>query len=952
MVGLAVLSLGTVTRQLRMASLDRLERDGKSLAGAVSDRLRFLDGDFVQVTPRSRPCPTIVPSAGRSSTTNLNSTDSAPCDGSLQYGFTSLAFIPDDSRAVDYFGTLEHPPLVDPRNQAQLAAGRSVVIVAPHSGSPRLYLAHRAVAPSGGHGLLIGEVDPGFLWGGAEQNSLIPTMELHVFGDSGLVLYATTTDAVELPSGFSTFPAGERGTFEWKLAETAYFAAYTPVEGASGIAVPRWTLVLSEDRGAVMAPMARFSRTFAITALLSLGLALMLGMSQLRRNLLPLVALQEGTRRLANQQFNEPVKVFSSDEFSDLANSFNTMADRIARQFSSLTTAAETDRAVLSSVDTPRIVEAVVGRMRDLCHCDRVGMMLLDEQRKDGTAILYLKGDDGPRAHEVSLAAGDVLRLEAEPEGFLFDALERPSYLSALLDVRTDVVRVFPLIYKGELHGALLLAGAQSVGRGEDEIVQAKRMAAHVALALANARMVEQIRSLAFFDSLTGLPNRVSFKRRITEELEQSRRKEGAFAICFLDLDHFSRINDTLGHKLGDRLVQEVAVRLKRCCSGTTPVAEVARLGGDEFTVLLPDLDDVASATALARNILDSFKTPFALDGHEVFVSTSIGIAVYPGDGIDLEDLLKNADVAMYQAKRNGRSTFELFAHAMGATANQRLVLEGQLRKAIGAGQFKLHYQPLVNAESREISGVEALIRWEHPERGLVYPGEFIALCEETGLIVPIGEWVLRTACAQTRAWQRQGLPVVPVAINLSGQQLRRGNIVELVRATLAETDLEPRLLELELTESILMNELDGAQAALPALSTLGVGLAIDDFGTGYSSLSYLKHLPVNTLKIDQSFIRDVTTSANDATIVSAIVAMGHALGLRIVAEGVETAAQDRLLRRQGCDIIQGHWISLPLTAQAFGDFLRQSREMAHDRRQMVRPRLKPEWPASRELST
>jgi diguanylate cyclase (GGDEF)-like protein len=940
MVALALLSLRTVTDQLRRASLGRLEHDGKTFGAAISERLRFLDGDLREVTPRRAPC-------GAATTI-----DSPPCDGSLQYGLTSLAFIPDRLKPVQFFGRMKRYPKIDDGTRAELDAGRSAVLVVTFAEQPHIYLVRRAEDLSGARGTLLGEVDPVFLWGGAEQNTLIPTMELHVFGDSGRLAYGSNTDRAELPPALATPPVEAWGTFEWKIAGARYLAAYSTIEAPAGIRAPRWTLVLSEDRAAVMAPMAEFRRTFVFAALLSLGLALVLGMSQLRRNLVPLVALQEGTRRLANQQFDEPVKVSSADEFSDLADSFNTMADRIARQFKALTTAAETDRAVLSSVDTIRIVEAVVDRMRDVCRCDRVGMMLLENQV--GTRIaatMYTSGVDRPLACPISLLDADVQRLRSEPDGFVLGSDSIPAYLEALAE-GAGLVRVFPLAYQGELQGALLLAASQTVGRGEDEIVQAKRVAAQVALALANARMVEQIRSLAFFDSLTGLPNRVSFKRRVNEELEQSRQQERSFAVCFLDLDHFSRINDTLGHKFGDRLVQEVAIRLKSCCSGTVPAAEVARLGGDEFTVLLPGLADISTATDLAHKILNSFGTPFALEGHEVFVSASIGIAVYPGDGLDLEDLLKNADVAMYQAKRNGRGTFELFARSMGATARQRLSLEGQLRKAIDAGQFALHYQPLVNAETRQVTGVEALLRWRHPERGIVYPGEFIALCEETGLIVPIGEWVLRTACAQARAWQLQGLPSVPVAINLSGQQLRRGNIVELVTAALAETELDPRLLELELTESILMNDLGGAESVLPALATLGVGLAIDDFGTGYSSLSYLKHLPVDTLKIDQSFIRDVTTNANDAAITSAIVAMGHALGLRIVAEGVETAEQDRLLRRQGCDLIQGHWVARPMDPDAFSAFVRRSVHPTDGRPELGRSRQEEDRARVRQIST
>jgi predicted signal transduction protein with EAL and GGDEF domain len=355
------------------------------------------------------------------------------------------------------------------------------------------------------------------------------------------------------------------------------------------------------------------------------------------------------------------------------------------------------------------------------------------------------------------------------------------------------------------------------------------------------------------------------------------------------------------------------------------PSASVSRLGGDEFTVVIPDLAEPLVAAQVARTILDSFNIPFALDGHEVFVSASIGMAIFPNDGTDLESLLKNADVAMYQAKRNGRNTFEFFAKSMSTASVRRLTLESHLRKAIDQKQFEIWYQPVVEVGTGRVASAEALIRWRHPEWGIVLPQEFIPVCEETGLIVPLGAWILRGVCAQNRAWQEQCLPPIPVAVNLSGQQLRGDGVLELVREAIAEAHLDPRHLVLELTESILMENEGGAAAVLPALAELGVGLAIDDFGTGYSSLSYLKHFPVDTVKIDKSFVSDVTINPHDAAITSAIIAMGHALGLRVVGEGVETPEQAQVLRIQGCDLIQGFWVSRPIPAEAFGSYLREA---------------------------
>ena len=914
MTALAVLSYATVTRQLRKGSLDRLEQTGRVLAGTFGNRLRFLDDDLKQVTQLS-PC-TLAKSRGK---------DSA-CDGSLRYGLTALSFVSESGAPIRFFGRMDRVPALTLLERQELEAGRAVVLARTVEGRPAVYFTRMVEDGRGQSGMLVGQIYADYLWQDSEQNPLIPTMQLHVVDESNQLLFRSIpTDAPPPPSIGSGSSRPAAGTFEWRLGDEPYLAAYSVIAQPPGIATPGWKLIVSEAQAAVMAPMAGFRRTFPIVALLSLAAALLLSLSQLRRQLAPLVALQEGTRRLARQQFDQPVTVSSGDEFGELAESFNAMADKIAGHFTALVAAAETDRAVLSSVDTTRIVETVLSRMRDICRCDSVAVLLVDADETT-SATLYLQPGDasaGARARPVRLAPLDAQRLRQEPEGFTPEAGSPPEYLSPLTQEGGGSILVLPLAYQSELLGAIALGG-QAIGWGEDELLQVRRVAGQVALALANARMVEQIRFLAFYDNLTGLPNRVSFRRRLATQLAQSLEAGSMFAVCFLDLDHFSRINDTLGHKFGDRLLQLVGTKIKSCCLSAAPSASVSRLGGDEFTVILPDLTDPRFSAEVARNILDSFNTPFSLDGHEVFVSASVGVAIFPTDGTDVESLLKNADAAMYQAKRNGRNTFEFFAKSMSTSAVNRLTLESHLRKAIDGKQFEIWYQPVIDVRTGRVASAEALIRWHHPGWGIVLPGEFIPLCEETGLIVPLGEWILRSVCSQNEAWQLQGLPPIPIAVNLSGQQLRGGAVVELVRDALGQANLDPRYLILELTESILMENEGGATAALPALAELGIGLAIDDFGTGYSSLSYLKHFPVDTVKIDKSFVCDVTSNPNDAAITSAIIAMGHALDLRVVGEGVETAEQAELLRLQGCDLIQGFWVSRPIPAKAFGTYLRE----------------------------
>ena len=398
-------------------------------------------------------------------------------------------------------------------------------------------------------------------------------------------------------------------------------------------------------------------------------------------------------------------------------------------------------------------------------------------------------------------------------------------------------------------------------------------------------------------------------------------------AVCFLDLDHFSAINDSLGHDLGDHLIRDVASRLSACCRETDTVSrlvgdcgplEVARLGGDEFTIVLPDLTDAQDADRVARRVLDCFIEPFRLGTNEVFVTTSMGIAVYPTDGHTIEDLIKNADVAMYHAKETGRNTFRLYSPTMNSEAMGRMRLDQQLRRAVEAGQFAMVYQPIANTETGAVIGAEALVRWNHPERGVLSPAEFIAMTEESGLIVRLGEWILRNVCAQGKAWADQGVGPLRLSVNLSGRQLQRADIVDLIWEILQETKLPPRSLVLELTESVLMQPDSPVAASIRALAKLGVAFAVDDFGTGYSSLSYLKHFPVDTLKIDRSFIKDVLTDSDDAAITGAVIALGKALGISVVAEGVETEAQAAYLAEHGCHQIQGYFVGQPMPADEF----------------------------------
>ncbi len=436
----------------------------------------------------------------------------------------------------------------------------------------------------------------------------------------------------------------------------------------------------------------------------------------------------------------------------------------------------------------------------------------------------------------------------------------------------------------------------------------------------------KMLRFQTYHDALTGLPNRHLFNDRLERAIAYAKRKNGRIAVLLVDLDNFKHINDSLGHSAGDEFLKKTAERLKRHCREEDTVA---RLGGDEFIILNSDLSSDRDAVEVANRIQRAFDEPIIIDHYELYTTTSIGITLFPEDGKDAPTLVKNADMAMYRAKSQGKNAHALFTPALHSAAARRMELENSLRKAIRLEEFTLFYQPKVNLATDRIVGVEALVRWFRPDGGMAPPDEFIPLAEETGMIHPLGEWVLKTACRQARIWNDRIRADLTVAVNLSARQFQDRDLIPLVRSILEETALDPSRLDLEITENMVMNHLDAAVEAMERLKAMGIHLSIDDFGTGYSSLSYLKRFPITLLKIDKSFVRDLPSNAGDAAIVRAILSLAHNLGLRVVAEGVETVEQLDFMRRHGCDEIQGYLFSKPLPAREMTRLLAAKGETA-----------------------
>jgi diguanylate cyclase (GGDEF)-like protein/PAS domain S-box-containing protein len=549
-------------------------------------------------------------------------------------------------------------------------------------------------------------------------------------------------------------------------------------------------------------------------------------------------------------------------------------------------------------------------------------------------------GVDSPEIQEF-IAENSKRTLQPEPgsaQGLVRRAYStgKPVWIADLS--RAEGFRRARLVAKADLHGAFcfpLLLGNEVLGvmeffhrdvREPDDMLisAAQSIGSQIGQYMVRKQAEEALQFVAKHDALTKLSNRIMFQDRLELAVARAKRNGSRLAVMFIDMDRFKVINDTLGHEAGDTLLREVAKRL----TGTLRTSDtVARLGGDEFVVLLEEVSKPVYVGGVAQKLIDSLGASFLISGQEYHITASIGISTYPDDSDDIQTLLKNADIAMYRAKEQGRNAFQFYSAQMNVHSIERLALESSLRRALERNELVLHYQPRIEIRGGRITGVEALARWQHPEMGLVPPGKFIPLAEETGLIVPIGEWALAAACAQHRAWERDGLGHLRVAVNLSPRQFQQGDLLKSVARVLAQTGCNPKSLEFEITEGVVMRNPESAVTLLQQLKDMGIHISIDDFGTGYSSLAYLKRFPIDSLKIDRSFVMDVPEDSDDVAINVAVIAMAHSLGLKVVAEGVETQEQLDFLRKEGCDEMQGYFFSKPLPVEQVTALLLKGRK-------------------------
>jgi diguanylate cyclase (GGDEF)-like protein/PAS domain S-box-containing protein len=648
-------------------------------------------------------------------------------------------------------------------------------------------------------------------------------------------------------------------------------------------------------------------------AAIALAISLIAGALVSRSVVRPIREIQQAVIRIGSGNFSMRFRSRRSDEIGDVTRAFDTMLDQLGDYQARV---GEQRKALESNVTRLRTSQEQLAMAQRLAH---IGSWQVDLQTGEFSGSDELHEILGRPPEDKSVGASYLSIIHSEDRDDLNDALRNCVEFDSMLRCDCRISRM-----DGTERIVHLQARVRRNEEGHKQLLEGT-----VQDITERKRAEEQISYLAYHDNLTGLGNRLFCKERLALEITQARRDESTIGVLFLDLDRFKRINDTLGHSVGDELLKGVADRLAASVRENDFIARreatssISRLGGDEFTIVLSHVGDVQDLARVARRILAALARPLTLGGHEVVISGSIGITAFPFDGDDVETLLRNADTAMYHAKEQGRNNYQFYTDSMNETAMRRLILENRLRQALEREEFELHYQPKVAMPDGEVIGVEALVRWRDPQAGLMPPAEFIPIAEESGLIVPLGDWVLGEACRQIVALSESGLRL-SVAVNLSTQQFRSASLCERVIEILEESRADPRLLELEITESILMHDQQAVIRELEVLRECGIRISVDDFGTGYSSLGYLQRLPVDSLKIDRSFIIDMATSKGDAALTRSIIAMSKALGLTVIAEGVETEAQRDLLIEWGCDQIQGYLYGRPMPANALMEHLKR----------------------------
>jgi diguanylate cyclase (GGDEF)-like protein len=802
-----------------------------------------------------------------------------------------------------------------------LEAGETVLLSVTLDGQLTSAFLVQAVNAAGSKRLAYFELAPDWLW--KRVDNLPPQMTLAVVDADAKVLYNVgqlSADASHIFADHITLSGERAGTLHplsWQDGGEEWHGVIQPMQLANEriTAVP-WAVV-SFNREQTFLARSQHVWHLLPWILLAVVVCAIAGGIHLARRYLPSVrALRTGLAAFQARRY-EPLSVPGSDEMRALIVTFNRSAASLREQFQALETLGEIDKLLLGSAELEQVLDAVLSRVQTVTRCDCVGITLRDADAP-GRGRVYLAGSglsDLP-VRRVELDDDMITTLAGESGGLTVTRCEeaRHSFLRPLKEIGAEFFWVWPVSVSDRVE-AILAVGYREPPAADPYVASSGTLfAERLGVALSKTARDERLYRQAHYDPLTALPNRILFRDRLAQELANSTAGLSRGALLYIDLDHFKRVNDSVGHSAGDQLLSIVAQRLRSC---TKEGDTVARLGGDEFTVILRNVVDPDSARSVGDRIIQLLQLPVNIGGRDHFVCASIGITLFPDDGSTIDDLMRNADTAMYRAKDAGRGCTMFFDPHLGGSV---AATETGLQRALRRREFSLFYQPQFSVANGTLAGIEALLRWQTPRDGMRPPGEFVPAAEESGLIVDIGGWVLEAACAQLAAWREQNIAPPRLALNVSAQQLKHIEFPKMVRRALDKYGIPPALLELELTESVFADEAAGA--TLGRLAQLGVHLALDDFGTGYSSLSYLRQYPIGTVKVDRTFLEEVPQNAASSTLVETIVVMAHALGKRVVAEGIETVEQLDFLRERRCDVAQGFFLARPLSGQAVTELL------------------------------
>jgi diguanylate cyclase (GGDEF)-like protein len=833
--------------------------------------------------------------------------------------YSSLAIASPNAKPHTLFGNAIAWPSIGESRTAHLIKGNSVLIVQHDSGSsPRILLMHIVDPASSRNFGLIAELKKNYIWGGDEYSPYGTGMCM--FSESGVMLFCSQPDLAKASTILASKIAEPVFSPQVLIGKVHSIMGQWELYLMPEFDSPSWTAQAVQSLAYAMNPADKFTRIFIAVVILSILLVALLSVVQIRRTMVPLEKLILGTRRLAGEDFDYRVDVVRSDEFGELASSFNDMSARLGSQLGALKTLSSIDQVILTKHDIDPVFEIALTRIRTVVPTGFLGIAVLDNAAPEARIYFLTSGkNSGIEMNRIRVVSEALLDIGAHAEGRWLDGADSLKHYMALPDLQlAGQIFILPILAEGNASAFICIEVNNRNDLPQHMLIQMRDLGDRIGVALSATARTEKLIHQARHDDLTGLPNRLLFRERLASEISFAQREDKMLALLFIDLDRFKSINDTLGHSAGDLLLKQAAQRLRSSRESDT----VARLGGDEFAIILPGIARTQSVTTVAENILNKFTESFMIAGNECFINASIGIAISPADGDSAEVLLRNADTAMYRAKSTGRGRFVYFKEQMNVAANEQMNLEREIRQGLPRNEFVLHYQPKMDLFTGKLAGAEALLRWNHPTRGLIHPDLFIAAAEYTGLIEEMGKQVIENACAQYAAWNNAGVRIPHIAVNVSVRQFRRGDLVQVIKESLQSSSMPPGSLEVEVTESLFMDDNNDGVAILEDLRKMGIKVAIDDFGTGYSSMSELRHLPADVLKIDKSFVDDLVHNESARAIARMLLELAHTLNKSVVAEGVVNLEQLNLLREWNCDIIQGYYYSKPLAPDEFIEFV------------------------------